>query len=161
MPALEEQWDALRPVRPAALHLTLRFLGDRDGPERDAVAGILDGLTASVRPFPVRFAGLGTFPPRRPPRVLWLGVTEGSRRLAALARALERELAAAGFPPADNPFRPHLTLGRFRRPPAGPDRLPPFPDPPGFTASGMDLVTSELGPGGPRYTVVRTATFAG
>ena len=161
LPALVDRYPGLRPVRPATLHLTLRFLGDLSAADRVAAGEVLAGLATGVRPFRVHLAGLGTFPPRRRPKVVWLGVEQGANRLVALARSLERGLAAAGFPPADAPFHPHLTLGRFREPSRDPAGLPEFPPMPAFPAETVDLVTSDLGPRGPAYTVERSVPFTG
>lgn len=63
-------------VRPERMHLTLDFLGNADADlERRARHALAHPITEA--PFDVSFEGLGLFPERGSPRVLWLGVGEG------------------------------------------------------------------------------------
>jgi 2'-5' RNA ligase len=102
----------VRWVRIDGLHLTLRFLGWTD-PERAAsVATIVAGVARRETPFDVTLTGGGAFPTLTRPRVLWLDVTDGGDRLAAIATALSGPLADLGWPPEERPFRAHLTLAR-------------------------------------------------
>ena len=103
-------------VAPAQKHFTLKFLGDVP-PARieSARIAVARSAAAAIR-FTVALEGLGAYPPHGPARVLWAGCRAGEGRedLAALARAVEAELVAAGFAPEERPFSPHLTLGRVR-----------------------------------------------
>ncbi len=54
------------------LHLTLRFIGELDGLARRDAEAALDEVEAA--PFELLLAGVGHFPPRGQPRVLWVGV---------------------------------------------------------------------------------------
>lgn len=110
----------VRWVRVEGLHLTLRFLGPTLDERRPAVEAAIRAAAAGARPFPVRISGGGAFPSPARPRVLWLGVSAGAEQLTALAEALEAGLEAAGWPPEERPFRPHLTLARADGVRAGP-----------------------------------------
>jgi RNA 2',3'-cyclic 3'-phosphodiesterase len=112
--------DRLRWVEPHHLHLTLQFLGDiTTAMVTQAVAAAAETAAAET-PFTITFAGLGAFPSAAAPRVVWMGVTVGAERLAALAGRLALALRARRFSLEDRPFAPHLTLARVRgtgRPP--------------------------------------------
>jgi 2'-5' RNA ligase len=100
-------------VQPARLHLTLRFLGDvGDGRVESLVSAMSEPLSA--RPFAIELGGLGMFPPTGMPRVLWLGLVEGSEQVIALRRQVDERLRGIGIPPEQAAFSPHLTLARFR-----------------------------------------------
>jgi 2'-5' RNA ligase len=103
-------------VPPENLHLTLRFLGDMDAERVPDLQECLARAVAPAAPFAVRYEELGTFPPRGAARVIWAGVAEGARELAALAVRVEKALLAGRFlsSPEKRPFRAHLTLGRPR-----------------------------------------------
>ena len=103
----------LRLVRPEGVHLTLRFLGSSTRAQLETLAPRLAAAADACPPFEARVAGLGTFPERRAPRVLWLGV-ELPPSVHELQRACERTAREAGFEAEERPFTPHLTLGRFR-----------------------------------------------
>lgn len=102
----------VRWVRLDGLHVTLRFLGPTPEPQVELAreATIAAGTKAS--PFDLVIGGSGTFPPVGRPRALWLGIREGSERLAGLAASVEAALVDAGWRPEQRPFRAHLTLAR-------------------------------------------------
>jgi 2'-5' RNA ligase len=102
----------VRWVRLDGLHLTLRFLGPTEEPRVALVAEAVARVAAASQPFAFTIDGGGAFPDAVRPRTLWLGVSDGQDGLAGLAGALDRELAGAGWPLPDRPFRPHLTLAR-------------------------------------------------
>lgn len=97
------------------MHLTLRFIGDSDEKQ---LAAIQRGLARiSANPFRMRLQGVGQFPPRGKPRVIWVGV-EAEPTLNQLQGQVEQVIRESGFEKADHAFSPHITLARFRSPPA-------------------------------------------
>ena len=98
------------------MHLTVRFLGEIDEGIVNQVAGAMHMAAADAQPFDLAVAGLGTFPPRGAPRVVWAGADEPTGALAALHKRLERELRNLGFERERRAFSPHLTLGRVKDP---------------------------------------------
>ena len=96
---------------PAQLHLTLRFLGDIDESLLDSLCARL--RTVRVAPFLLPVEGVGTFPPNRPPRTLWIGIGSGHPRLFQLRQRVDDALLAAGLSTLDlRTFHPHITLAR-------------------------------------------------
>ncbi len=94
------------------LHLTLRFIGEVEG---GAFADIAEALSAiRAAPFTVRLSGVGHFPPRGQPRVLWAGVEDGAA-LADLAAKIEARLRRLGLEPERRNFAPHVTLARLKQ----------------------------------------------
>ena len=107
-------------ISPGNLHITLWFFGEVADAQVRALTSALD-TPLPVAPFEIELGGLGAFPPKGPPRVLWLGVRSGHDRLAALHRELAARLSVLGFEPERRGFSAHLTLARVRelRPTAG------------------------------------------
>ncbi len=101
-------------VAPGGIHLTIKFLGDVPAGRLPEVQAAIERGAREVPPFALTVAGLGCFPNCAGPRVIWTGVREPTGALARLQRAVERELAAVGFPPEGRRFSPHLTLARIR-----------------------------------------------
>jgi 2'-5' RNA ligase len=97
------------------MHLTLAFIGEVDAAGATRVAQALEEPCAEPA-FEVRYAGMGAFPPRGAPRVLWVGVERGREHLRQLEREVQARLRAAGVALEDRPYHPHLTLGRMREP---------------------------------------------
>lgn len=140
-----------RPVHPHNWHLTLRFLGDADGPGYDRLLAALDEADMGER-FRVRLGGLGAFPKPSRATVLWVAFTEGQDRLEDLATRVERAVEISGAPGEDRPFRAHLTLSRIR--PHQDVRQVLAEVAPlgiGWIVDRVVLYRSHLGPGGPRY----------
>lgn len=98
------------------IHLTLRFIGEVDGAVfQDIKAGLEDVKHA---PFPMRLQGLGFFPPRKSPRVLWAGI-EKNDALVQLRNRAEAVLVRCGLAPETRKFAPHVTLARLTNTPVG------------------------------------------
>jgi 2'-5' RNA ligase len=98
-------------VRDRQFHLSLHFLGEIDGPGFEAVTEALHGVRSD--PFELELAGVGHFPPRGPPRVLWAGLAH-SAELLELHRQVEKVLRRAGVPYEERKYAPHVTLARLR-----------------------------------------------
>jgi RNA 2',3'-cyclic 3'-phosphodiesterase len=101
-------------TRPAGIHLTLKFLGYISDQQE---AQVKDGLRrlGGFEAFTVRVQGFGFFPTAKRPRVFWAGLA-APPGLARLAAQIEGAMEHLGFPPEDRPFKPHLTLARFKTP---------------------------------------------
>jgi 2'-5' RNA ligase len=146
---LRPRLGSVRLVRPEGAHLTLRFLGPASPGEVEALREPLARAAGACPPCEARVAGLGTFPERGSPRVLWLGL-EVPDAVLALQAGCERAAVAAGFAGEDRAFRPHLTLGRWRER----DRRPDLP-PADLGLARVDtlvLFRSDLRPEGSLYT---------
>lgn len=106
---------AVKWVEPDNLHVTLLFLGevaDRDVP---AVCRVVLDRCKEQPAFTMSVEAAGCFPNPRRPRVLWVGVGEGTPELIALHDALEPPLLDLGcYRREQRPYTPHVTLGRVK-----------------------------------------------
>lgn len=153
---------ALAWVRADNLHLTLRFLGTVE-PAALARAEEAMRVTALARtPFTIELGGLGSFPARGAPRVVWAGVVTGGEGLAELHAALDAALGARGLPGEGRAFHAHVTLARARVRRGGARTeglLGPGPRFGQVEVAALHLMRSDLGPGGARYAVLAEARF--
>ncbi len=108
---LQKRCPDLRWARPQGIHVTLKFIGRVDAEKADAIRSALKPIRAD-QPVEMQFGGLGFFPNKLRPRVLWCGV-EASPDLATLAAVVEATLEPLGIPKEPRPFVPHLTLARI------------------------------------------------
>lgn len=106
---------SVRWVRPAGIHLTLKFLGDTPANKLPDIQAALAAVARNASPCPFAVAGLGCFPNPSRPRVVWVGIQEPGGRLTLLQETIEEAIAPLGFPPEGRGFSPHLTLGRIQR----------------------------------------------
>jgi RNA 2',3'-cyclic 3'-phosphodiesterase len=104
---------SLKLVAPAQMHLTLLFLGEVQEARVPAVTEAMN-TAVDVPAFDLALGGVGVFPPRGAPRVLWMGVTMGAAPLTSLQRAIAERIRRLDIAFDDRPFHPHLTLGRWR-----------------------------------------------
>jgi len=137
-------------------HLTLLFLG-RVAEERvPPLVTAAEPAVAAAPPMTLRLAGGGRFGSLRRPQVAWAGLDGDVRPLVDLAGRLAAAARGLGLPVEDRPFRPHLTLGRWRpgRPADGAltDRLAAYRGP-AWPVTEVRLFESHLGPK-PTYETV-------
>ena len=143
-------------VKPAALHVTIRFIGEVEAAEVERLQELLAPPIA-VAPFEISWRGIGTFPSVKNPRALWLGVISGAASLAAIEAEVSRRLAGVNAVELDDrALLPHLTLGRVKMTGAGIDwpKILKAVEVRHVT-SVVDRVTlyrSQLSPQGPHYT---------
>lgn len=155
--------EGVRPVRAEQLHLTLRFIGEVDLGLEAPLARAISAATAELPRFPIRLCAAGVFPSHRRARVLWVGVEEAPP-LSALQRSVEEAVVGVGVAPDPRPFRPHVTVGRIRRP-RPPVGLAGAVAGVRFEATVevrcVSLMRSELLPRGARHTEVAACQLAG
>ena len=160
-------------VPPDRLHFTVQFIGEVTPDRGEAIREAL-AMPLGVPAFSLTVAGVGTFPARGAPRVVWAGVREGRDALVGVAeevrgRLVEVRLKAdttktADTPrAADAPFSPHLTLARVRDA-AGlraADLLVDAASPFGTTrVDAITLFESRLSPKGPTYVPLLRTSLA-
>ena len=155
-------------MRPPGMHLTLHFLGDTPVTALERIAAACVPAAAGVPPLRLRAEGLRCFPSARRPRVLVTNVQGDVQQLKRLHQRLVRRLGRLGVRLDSRPYRPHVTIGRFRRPPRGPPlavlqralAAPPvsYGD---FVSDAVELFRSELHPGGAVYTSLAMAALQG
>jgi 2'-5' RNA ligase len=102
----------IRWIQPKNLHLTLNFLGAIDIARIPEIQSALKAACDGHRQHTVRVAGLGCFPNRSRPQIIWAGLAGDLRPLESLKKSIDAHFAAAGCVCEDRPFRPHLTVGR-------------------------------------------------
>ncbi len=101
-------------VAPEQFHLTLRFIGEVEGGLYDEIVEALGDVEAPA--FRLALVGVGHFPPRGAPRVLWAGVNDGAAP-GRLHDRIEARLRQLGVAPDRRGFAPHVTLARLKQAP--------------------------------------------
>lgn len=133
-------------------HLTLAFLGSV---AESVLADFLVRLQRAAgrsEALSLAFAGADSFGNQ----VFWIGVAGDNQPLCRLADATRVAARRCGLAPDQRPYRPHLTLARARQPV---DLRPAVAAMAGYTgpvwtARGIAVVRSVLGPAAPSYETV-------
>ena len=147
-------------VRPEAVHLTLKFLGEVSDDQARAAGRGLEEIASRHEIFPLSVKGTGVFPPGASrPRILWAGI-DPSPSLMGFQEDVESTLEKAGFPREAKAFHPHLTLGRVKKPVGLGRILELFKEHRDsefgvMTADTVTLFESRLHPSGAQYAVLR------
>jgi 2'-5' RNA ligase len=154
--------DDVRWVPPHQLHFSLKFMAALDPALLAGAKAALGEAARAGEPFRLAHEGLGTFPPGRPARVLWVGCGDGRAALEALAASVDAAFHRAGVPREERPFTAHLTLGRARdergsRAVAEEAKRRTSYDAGAVDVEELVLVRSVLGPHGPSHTPVARA----
>jgi 2'-5' RNA ligase len=151
---LDPRLRGVRWLEPRQMHLTLAFLGDVSPQIQETLSEKL--RTISWKPFFLPLIGLGTFPAKGWPKIIWIGVGTGHPHLFQLHKRVQEALLAAGLEPDLRSFHPHVTLARCRD--VSPQTIRPFLKMHAVFDAGMihvesfQLNSSDLTPAGSIYT---------
>ena len=105
----------IRWVAESQLHITLKFLGEVAD---KLLCQVQTSLCAAVSSYPyyeLKIGGVGCFPPRGEPRVIWAGIPRGQEITCELNKSIEKNLSAIGFAQEERAYLPHVTLGRVKK----------------------------------------------
>jgi RNA 2',3'-cyclic 3'-phosphodiesterase len=163
----------VRWMKPEALHLTLKFIGDFPETRLQELKQALSALPSEA--FDISFKGNGFFPTAKSARVFWVGI-DADARLQKLASAIDDATAKLGVEREARAYTPHLTLSRSGsgRPSRGKENKPnnrfqklrerlekmPQPEFGTMTAREFFLYQSKLSPKGSEYTKLERFAFS-
>jgi len=145
-------------VKPDAIHLTLKFLGEIEDKHVADVCNIVKSVAGRHKSFQLSIESVGCFGGKSA-RVLWVGAGEGTENLLRLQKDLEQRLAEAGWPAEDREFTSHLTLCRVKDSRAG-LKLAQVAENyrdlklGTISADSLCVYQSQLTPQGPIYTIL-------
>jgi 2'-5' RNA ligase len=144
----------VRWVDGSQMHLTLGFF---DAVPEDVDLRLREKLGAvQFKAFFLPVTGLGKFPEKGRPKVVWIGVGTGHPHLFQLYKRVQEAAFQSGLEPELRPFHPHVTLARCRDVPEG--ALGKFLkanialDAGIFRVDSFHLYSSELTSAGPIHT---------
>jgi 2'-5' RNA ligase len=145
------------------LHITIKFLGYLSQEKIELIKSELKEITSQHKPFLIQLSSyIGVFPTYTMPRIIWIGIKEGINKLEELYNSIELNFFKKGFLKEEKGFSSHITIGRVKF----------IKDKANFIQilkrikihnlsqeiSSIDLMESELTPGGPIYKIA--AKFA-
>jgi len=103
---------AVRWTRPEQIHLTLNFLGAIENARLPGIESALRAACGGCGRHKVRVTGLGCFPDRNRPRIIWAGLAGDLQPVESLEKAIAAGFLACGCVGEERPFHAHLTIGR-------------------------------------------------
>ena len=102
----------VRWLGPEQMHLTLSFLGNVATDVEETLKKNLNAIAWKAFFLPI--SGLGTFPGKGHPNIIWVGVGTGHPHLFQLRKRVQEAALHAGLEPDLRSFHPHITLARCR-----------------------------------------------
>ena len=159
----------LRPVRPENMHLTLKFFGNLNAPQIEAITDTVTHTVKAIRPFTLRLGNLGAYPNNRSPRVFWVGLDGDVAPLQDAHSRIETALGQIAIEPDVREFRPHLTVARIRDRASHAERRraaevlfsAEFHSGLAVPVDRVNLMRSILLPEGPQYTTLAEISLGG
>lgn len=100
---------------PGNLHVTLNFVGDVPDIEVPEFCSLIKSDVESFAPFDMSLHGVDAFPETEQPRIVWVGVDEGSEPLKELNRSIGDVIHHWGVNRERREYVPHMTIGRLNR----------------------------------------------
>jgi 2'-5' RNA ligase len=151
---LDPKIRGVRWTEAAEMHLTLAFFGDVPEDVDLALREKLSAIEFGVFFLPI--TGAGTFPPKGPPKIIWIGVGRGHPHLFQVHKRVQEAALAAGLETELRPWHPHITLARCQD--VAPQSIRKFLQSTVDLDAGMirveafHLYSSKLTPAGPIHT---------
>ena len=108
--SLDARW-----VKPENMHLTVVFMGNVLNERLEPIGEAVGDICREFGPFEIQLKGTGVFSSRRYPRVLWIGLAGDLERMSLFRDGLQMNLAPFGIKQETRRYKPHLTIGRFRK----------------------------------------------
>ena len=99
-------------VKSENIHFTLLFFGDTPLTRLDQIRASLERI--KITPFEIEIAGVGAFPNRRRPRVIWIGVAHNASKILSLKDEIDSSLLELDYQPEKRKYTPHATIARVR-----------------------------------------------
>ena len=151
----------VRWVKPANIHITLRFIGEMDQKKYSQMEAALNELSqdAVLAPLDIELQGCGKFGRNKTLNILWIGVKQNPQ-LEELYHKIEDVLDKIGIAEEPRAFKAHITVGRNKK---NFDFQPFFNliDQLGvqpisrFITDRFQVFKSELLPSGPIYSILK------
>jgi RNA 2',3'-cyclic 3'-phosphodiesterase len=160
---LAQTTSAVKWVEHDNLHVTLLFLGEVEDREVPTICRAVAEQVQKHASFQLSIERVGCFPNARRPRILWIGVGEGTQELCALHDSLEPPLLALGcYRREERDYTPHITLGRVKGDRPADNLAAALAKHAGWqggqtTVNEVLVMSSELTAQGPIYTVLSRA----
>ena len=112
----------VRWLKPEQIHLTVSFLGNVGPIAEETLRERLAAIRFTAFFMPV--SGVGTFPAKGRPNVIWAGVGTGHPQLFHVYKKVQEAALGAGLHPELRSWHPHITFARCRD--VSPEKVRPF-----------------------------------
>ena len=154
---LDPQAAKMKLVEINNIHFTLHFFGDTPVERIQKIKDHLEMI--KIVPFEITISGVGAFPNKRKPRIIWIGVTQNEQQVQDLKFEIDSLLKDIGYQPERRKYTPHATIARVRHVKNSgkiANNLEELSNESigTMTVSGFNMMKSTLTPAGPVYDIL-------
>ena len=113
---LKARYPDLKAVKPHGMHITMVFFGELNQEQILAVMRAMDSPELKLASIQAVMGGVGQFPPKGQPRVIYCPIRKGGPEIGYLYRVYYRLVSGVeGLSlEGERDFTPHVTLARLR-----------------------------------------------
>ena len=168
---LKERYPDVKVVKPEGLHVTMVFFGELNQDQLMEVMRVMDSPELRVASIRAVMGGVGQFPPKGQPRVIYCPIHKGAPEIGHLHGVYRRHLSRIESLSLEGgrEFTPHITLARVRNRERGgtgrQDRIAPadveelFRFEYSLILDRLVLYQSILRPQGAEYKIMKTVAL--
>jgi len=113
---LKARYSDLKVVKPQGMHITMVFFGELNQEQVLEVMRVMDSPELKMASIQAVMGGVGQFPPKGQPRVIYCPIQKGGPEIGHLYRVYQRLVSGLeGLSlEEERDFTPHITLARNR-----------------------------------------------
>ncbi len=113
---LKNRYPDLRVVKPQGMHITMVFFGELHQDQVLEIMRVMDNPELKVASIQTVLGGIGQFPPKGPPRVIYCPIHKGAPEISYLYHLYYQLLSNTGGLSIEEQreFTPHISLARNR-----------------------------------------------
>ena len=102
----------IKSVKPENIHITMKFFGSISPKLINKITTKLQNI--EFNSFQAKLNGIGVFPRITHPRIIWIGITQGSDNLSKIFKQINLVSSNLGFKWDFKSFSPHITIARIK-----------------------------------------------
>jgi len=140
------------------MHITVEFLGEVNRSGLNAILTAAENTAGEIKPFDIRLGKIVLGPDSAQARMLWATIHIDSH-LMKFKNLMSENLKQNNFIPEAREFKPHITLARARGNQLKGKQTNITLANLRFRAESVEVIESQLHPGGARYKVVESFRF--
>ena len=158
----EKRWRGLHVRRTSFrnMHITVEFLGEVNRNGLDAILLATENTAGEIKPFDIRLDKIVLGPDPAQAKMFWATIYIDSY-LMKFKNLMNENLKQNNFIPEVREFKPHITLARARGNQLKGKRTNITLANLKFKAESVEVIESQLHPGGAKYKVVESFEFGG
>ena len=142
------------------MHITVEFLGEVNRSGLDAILAAAENTAMETKPFEIRLDKLVLGPDLVQARMFWATIYIDSY-LMRFKNLMDENLKQNNFIPEEREFKPHITLARARGNQLKGKLTNISLTNLRFRSESVEVIESQLRPGGAKYKVVESFKFKG